>query len=132
MLGQLARQMHGLVSAPLRYHHDAADLLHLGVIRWADPVQVSCNLETKGSRTKTILSTIPDSGLSALCSFPSPRTKQSFSKRGQNLLHQSSLGCLFEMLNMALISDLSHQNLKWGPRICIAHTLPNRLNSIHK
>lgn len=38
MLGKLARQVHGLVSAPLWYHHDAADLLHLGVIWWAHPI----------------------------------------------------------------------------------------------
>lgn len=44
MLGQLARQVHGLVGAPLWYHYNAADLLHLGVIRGAHPIQVSCNL----------------------------------------------------------------------------------------
>lgn len=76
MLGQLARQVHGLVSAPLWYHHNAADLLHLGVIWWAHPIQVSCNLETRGSRTKMILSTTLDSGLLAQCFVPFPKNKE--------------------------------------------------------
>lgn len=41
MLGQLARQVHGLVSAPLWYHHIAVNCLHLGVAWWAHPVHVS-------------------------------------------------------------------------------------------
>lgn len=75
MLGQLARQVNGLVSAPLWHHHDAAYLLHLGVIWWAHPIQVSCNLETKGSGTKTLLSTSSELELPALCfpSFPQER-----------------------------------------------------------
>lgn len=62
MLGQLARQVHSLVGTPLWYHHDAADFLHLGVIWWANPIQVSCNLETRRSRIKMIFSTSLDLG----------------------------------------------------------------------
>lgn len=62
MLGQLARQVHGLVGTPLWYHHDATYFLHLGVIWWANPIQVSCNLETRRSRVKMILSTSLDLG----------------------------------------------------------------------
>lgn len=80
MLGQLARQVHSLVSAPLWYHHDAADLLHLGVIWWAYPIEVPCNLETRGSRAKEILSTSPDLGLSALCLIPFSENKDRVSQ----------------------------------------------------
>ena len=33
--------------APLRHHHDAADLLHLRVVRWADAVQVARDLRAQ-------------------------------------------------------------------------------------
>lgn len=78
VLGQLARQVHSLVGTPLWYHHDAADLLYLGVIWWAHPIQVSCNLETRGSRIKMILSTSPDSGLLVLCFLSFSKNKDSF------------------------------------------------------
>lgn len=72
MLGQLAGQVHSLVSAPLGHHHNTADLLHLRVIWRAHPVQVSCNLEMKGS--ETILSTNSE------CQnfFPFPRKRWFF------------------------------------------------------
>jgi len=39
--------VHSLVGSPLRTHDDAADLLHLGVVRGAHSVQVACNLRTE-------------------------------------------------------------------------------------
>lgn len=93
MLGQLARQVHGLVSAPLWHHHNAADLLHLGVIRWAHSIQVSCNLEKRESRTKVILSTSPHSELSALCFIPFSRNKDNFSKCAQICIRITQRAC---------------------------------------
>lgn len=78
MLGQLARQVHCLVGAPLWNHHDAADLLHLGVIWRAHTIQVPCNLKTRGLRTKMIFSTSLNSGLSVLCFHPFSKNKDSF------------------------------------------------------
>lgn len=57
MLGQLAGQVHSLVSAPLRHHHNTTDLLHLRVVWRAHPIEVSCNLEM---RSEIILSTNPE------------------------------------------------------------------------
>lgn len=56
------------------------DLLHLGVIWWAYPIEVPCNLETRGSRAKEILSTSPDLGLSALCLIPFSENKDRVSQ----------------------------------------------------
>lgn len=47
MLRQLPREMHGLVCSPLGHHHDAPNLLHLGVVRRAHSVQVTSNLGTQ-------------------------------------------------------------------------------------
>lgn len=100
MLGQLARQVHSLVSAPLWHHHDAADLLHLGVIWWAHPIQVSCNLETRGSGTKEILST--SFVLNSLC-----QDKDRVPKNVARISYiKKAWGCLFKMLNTDFISDL--------------------------
>lgn len=41
VLGQALGQLHPLVGAALGPHHDAADLLHLGVVHGAGPVQVA-------------------------------------------------------------------------------------------
>lgn len=113
MLGQLARQVHGLVSAPLWYHYDAADLLHLGVIWWAHSIQVSCNLETRGSRTKMILSTT----LRLWAVRPVFRSLPQEQRIGQNVV-RITWGA-YSNVNMDLISDIPYQNLKWGPGICI-------------
>lgn len=108
MLGQLAGQVHSLVSAPLGHHHNTADLLHLRVIWRAHPVQVSCNLEMKGS--ETILSTNSE------CQnfFPFPRKRWFFKIQFKNLWGRSS-GYLFKMLHTNLISncsqDLGESNL---------------------
>ena len=51
MLGQDVGQMHSLVRSPLRRHHDAANLLHLGVVRWAHSVQVARDLERRHQRS---------------------------------------------------------------------------------
>lgn len=48
VLWQLARQVHGLMGAPLRSHDDASDLLYLGVIGRTDTIQVSSNLKYGG------------------------------------------------------------------------------------
>ena len=98
MLGQLARQVHSLVSAPLWYHHNAADLLHLGVIWWAHPIQVSCNLETRGSETKEILRT---------SLIPFSRNKVRVPQNVARISYiKKAWEYLFKMLNMDLISDL--------------------------
>ena len=47
VLRQLIGQVNRLVRAPLRRHHDAADLLHLRIIRRADSVQVSGDLRSQ-------------------------------------------------------------------------------------
>lgn len=47
MLRQLPWEMHSLVCSPLGYHHNAPDLLHLGIIRRAHSIQVTCNLGTQ-------------------------------------------------------------------------------------
>ena len=43
---QLIGQVDSLMRSPLRHHDDAADLLHLGVVRGTGAIQVACNLET--------------------------------------------------------------------------------------
>lgn len=45
MLWQLPWQVHGLVCPPLGHHHNAPDLLHLGVVWRAHSIQVTCNLK---------------------------------------------------------------------------------------
>lgn len=56
VLWELVGEMHGLVGSPLRHHHDAADLLHLGVIRGAGAIQVTCNLEeTQADRSARLI-----------------------------------------------------------------------------
>lgn len=47
MLWQDVGEMHSLVCSPLRWHHDAANLLHLGVVRGAHSIQVARDLERK-------------------------------------------------------------------------------------
>lgn len=44
MLWQLPWEVHGLVCPPLGHHHNAPDLLHLGVVWRAHSIQVTCNL----------------------------------------------------------------------------------------
>lgn len=43
--GKLVRQVDSLVRAPLWHHDDAADLLHLRVVRWTGSIQIAGNLE---------------------------------------------------------------------------------------
>lgn len=45
MTRQLVGQVDSLVSSPLWHHDDAADLLHLGVVRWTRAIQVAGNLD---------------------------------------------------------------------------------------
>lgn len=45
MRRQLVGEVDSLVCPPLRYHDDATDLLHLGVVWWAGAIQVACNLK---------------------------------------------------------------------------------------
>ncbi len=45
VLRQHVWQMDSLMSAPLGYHDDAANLLHLGVIGGTHPVQEASNLQ---------------------------------------------------------------------------------------
>lgn len=107
MLGQLAGQVHSLVSAPLGHHHNTADLLHLRVIWRAHPVQVSCNLEMKGSETSQYQLGMPEF-------LPIPKKKVVFQNTVKNLWGRSS-GYLFKMLHTNLISncpqDLGESNL---------------------
>ena len=50
MLGQLVGKVYCLVGAPLGRHHNAPDLLHLGVVRGAHPVQVARDLQVEKTR----------------------------------------------------------------------------------
>ena len=43
--GQGVGQVHGLVGAPLRRHHNATNLLDLWVVGWADAIQVAGDLQ---------------------------------------------------------------------------------------
>lgn len=45
MTGQLVGKVDSLMGSPLRYHDDASDLLHLGVVWWAGAIQVASNLK---------------------------------------------------------------------------------------
>jgi len=45
MLWQLGWQVYGLMSAPLRCHHDASYFLYLRIIGWTATIQVSGNLK---------------------------------------------------------------------------------------
>lgn len=55
MLRQLPWEMHSLVCSPLGYHHNAPDLLHLGIIRRAHSIKVTCNLGTQANTYFTSL-----------------------------------------------------------------------------
>jgi len=46
MSRQDVRQMDHLMCTPLRWHHNAADLFYLRVVRWTHTVQVAGNLTT--------------------------------------------------------------------------------------
>ena len=46
MVGQEIRQVHHLVSAPLRDHHNATNLLDLWVVWWAHSIQITRYLHT--------------------------------------------------------------------------------------
>jgi len=48
MLWQLGWQVYGLMSAPLRCHHNASDFLYLRIIGWAATIQVASNLKHVG------------------------------------------------------------------------------------
>jgi len=48
MLWQLGWQVYGLMSAPLRCHHNASDFLYLRIIGWAATIQVAGNLKHVG------------------------------------------------------------------------------------
>ena len=50
VLGELVGQVHCLVGAPLGRHHNAPDLLHLGVVWGTHPVQVARDLQVEETR----------------------------------------------------------------------------------
>lgn len=50
---QQVGEVNGLVSAPLRDHHNTANLLDLWVVRRTDSVQEASNLNTEGQRDNT-------------------------------------------------------------------------------
>jgi len=46
--------MDHLMSTPLRWHCDAADLFHLRIVRWAHTKQVASNLTTSNDRRASL------------------------------------------------------------------------------
>lgn len=130
MLGQLAGQVYGLVGTPLWYHHDAADLLHLGVVWRAHPIQVSCNLKTRGSGTHTTLSCTWEFWKSALFPSLSSRTSREFHKMQAERPAAESAEVFAQKLLTDLTSDSSPQKLPGGhPGICTGKCSPVSTNT---